>query len=194
MRDSEIRSALHNNFLSHFRKDGHSKIVDELKICGGRTVADVAVINGSLHVYEIKGEFDTVERLQVQVSNYSKTFDYITVVASKKHVHKIKEIVPSYCGIWQLTYCDKVLMKELIQPSILNFERDAFSIAQLLWRDEALTLIEKSVEQIKPYKKLRKWLLWEELSKMFSVDELSAHVRSILKSRNDWKLSRFLNE
>jgi len=187
MRDFQIRQALHANYLYHFIEDGESIVVDELPVCAGRTIADMAVVNGSLHAYEIKGTFDTLQRLEGQLFNYCKVFDYITVVTTENHLDGVMRLAAPNCGIWLMTENDGIIIKTEIRKADRNLLVDSFSLAQLLWKEEAINVLQKH-GIAKGFKTKRKWLIWEKLSHSFSVEELSCEIRKTLKSRTDWKL------
>lgn len=186
MRDYDIRYNLHNIFLAHYKQDGESVVVNELGVCNGQSIADVAVINGSLHAYEIKSDSDTLSRLPKQVENYSKVFDYATIVVNGKHINRIEGIIPEWWGIWLIYERDKVVTLKKIRVAKQNHNIDAFAVAQLLWRDEALDLL-TSIGKSRGLKNKRKWLLWEHLANEIPVPLLCEKVRSYLKKRVDWK-------
>lgn len=190
MRDIDIRSALHNKFLMNFRLDGVSKIIDELHICGGNTIADLAVINGSLHVFEIKSACDSLTRLKSQSDSYCKVFDYITIVVNENHLNKVLGSTPECFGIWlvQENYGEPQL--KIIRKPQKNNSIDAFSIAQLLWKEEAIEILLNEGHP-KKVKAFRKWLLWEYMAQNIPTERLSAIVRTKLKQRNGWKSSNF---
>jgi len=86
MKDIDIRRELHKNYLSIVTKnDTNSLIINELGLFQGQHKIDVAVINGSLHGYEIKSEQDNLKRLPAQMDAYNKVFDYIHIIANEKH-------------------------------------------------------------------------------------------------------------
>lgn len=190
MRDYDIRHSLHNQFLSHFKQDGESVIVDELGVCNGSSIIDVAVINGSLHAFEIKSDADTLVRLPKQAEHYNRVFDYVTIVVNGKYVNRVANLIPEWWGIWLIYEKDAVVRRTEVRPSQRNSNVDAFSVAQLLSREEAVDLLTR-LDLIKGYKSKRRWILLERLANEVSVTELSAHVRKYLKSRVDWKVSRF---
>lgn len=146
----------------------------------------MAVVNGSLHAFEIKSMYDNLDRLNGQLTNYFKVFDFTTVVVSENHYEKILAFVPKHCGIW--TVCKDEIKEERIAQRNLNL--DAFAIAQLLWKNEAADLLISKGADSKVRKK-RKWILWELLAENIQVDELAKDVRGIIKNRSDWKLSNF---
>ncbi|WP_428657614.1 sce7726 family protein [Runella sp.] len=190
MRDIDIRSALHNQFLMDYRLDGISRIVDELHICGGNTIADLAVINGSLHAFEIKSSVDTLQRLRLQSDSYIKVFDYITIVVNGNHLNKVMDTMPDWFGIWLIEDEGDEVRRTIIRPARKNGSIDAFSVAQLLWKDEAIEILLQEGHS-KKIKTMRKWLLWEYMAQNIPTDRLSELVRLKLKQRQNWKESGF---
>jgi len=193
MRDFDIRKSLHGLYLSHFKLDGSSVVVDELKVCGGKNIADIAVVNGALHAFEIKGAYDTLARLPLQAESYNKVFDYVTIVVNECHLEKVLKIVPDWWGVWVLSEHDGVVVRQEVKVHKKNECPDPFSIAQLLWKEEALDLLQKK-GLAKGLKTKRKWVLWEKLAECIPIEELSSQVRHYLKERPDWKLSHFTTE
>jgi len=68
----------------------------------GSSRLDFARINGHSYAYEIKTELDSLDKLEKQITDYSKVFEYVHVVCHPEHFKKVKESVPEYCGI--ITY------------------------------------------------------------------------------------------
>lgn len=60
---------------------------------------DLARINGNSYAYEIKTELDQLTKLEKQLKDYSKAFEYIYVITSENHINKAKNIIPDYCGL-----------------------------------------------------------------------------------------------
>ena len=193
MRDFEIRTSLHNKHLSCFWDDGISRVVDELPICAGVTVADLAVVNGSLHAYEIKGTFDTLARLPKQIISYNKVFDYVTIVTAENHLKAVLELVPEQCGIWVMKSVAGTIEKEILRAASRNGNKESLAVSQLLWKEEAFMLLKK-YELHKGFASKRKWLLWEALADNLEIEALSSEIRAIVKNRSDWKISRFRHQ
>lgn len=68
LRDAELRRALLGDLAPQL--DADTLVVDELDLCG-LTRVDVAVVNGHLSGFEIKGSTDSLRRLPGQVAVYS---------------------------------------------------------------------------------------------------------------------------
>ena len=69
----------------------------------GKSKADVAILNGTTTVYEIKSERDSLSRLQQQLINYRKVFASVFVIAGENHVGEILETTPSDVGVMSLS-------------------------------------------------------------------------------------------
>lgn len=61
--------------------------------------ADAVVLNGTSHVYEIKSEMDSFERLDRQMSAYHKMFDFITVITTERLFKSVVARVSPEVGI-----------------------------------------------------------------------------------------------
>ncbi|WP_288841894.1 sce7726 family protein [uncultured Deefgea sp.] len=69
----------------------------------GRSKADCVILNGSSTCYEIKSDFDNLDRLTEQLSSYRKIFDKVFVVVGKAHLEKVKSLCEDDIGILELT-------------------------------------------------------------------------------------------
>jgi hypothetical protein len=187
MRDIDIRRALRVEMRRLHLNDPDTRIVEELGLCQGIARVDLAVVNGDIHGYEIKSERDTLARLPSQTDVYSRTLDFVTIITAQCHAKKIAEIVPSWWGVWTVVQADSGFELEIARVNGRNPHINAFSFAQLLWRDEALqTLIDYGLAagmRSKPREDL-----WRRLASGLSVEELGQVVRTRLKQRNnDWR-------
>ena len=66
----------------------------------GNSRVDLASINGKSIAYEIKSEYDNYERLEKQIEDYSRCFEYVYVICPKSKIKNIKKHLPNYCGIY----------------------------------------------------------------------------------------------
>lgn len=185
MKDPCIRQLLRETELSHYIIDSECKVVDELSLPVAGARIDMAVINGSLHGYEIKSASDTLQRLPSQIEAYSKVFDYLSVVTESKYFLRLKKTIPTWVG---LIVCDDKngvkTIKQVRKPK-RNKNIKGFYIAKLLWKEELIECL--SEHQIPFKKKDRTWVLCETLESNLDIEILSQTVRNKLKSRIDWK-------
>lgn len=187
MRDIDIRRALLSEMKRRHAGDGDTILVQELGICNGAARVDVAVVNGSVHGYEIKSERDTLMRLPVQVNEYNRVFDYVTIVVSAAHLKKVRIAVPKWWGISIAKKTDDEISLIRVRGPKVNRSLDQFAFAQLLWRDEALEALRTrglaEGMRSKPREKM-----WAKLAENLSRQELGEIVRSQLKRRGSaWR-------
>lgn len=196
MRDIDIRSYLKHSLLNKFYHECDTKVVEELSVCQGDARVDIAVINGALHGFEIKSQFDSLSRLPNQLAMYSKTFDYLTVVAAEKHADRLQEILPDWCGILLVPQSSASNSKFILsRKAQKNSGTEKYSIAQLLWKAEVIDLLE-DLGISKGLKNKSKPALWALLANATGKGNLAKLVRAKLKSRANWKsaLSPFEND
>lgn len=75
----------------------NSLMTDEIRSAGSR--GDIAILNGTSTVYEIKSQYDSFERLNSQLADYRKVFDRIYVVTTEKKSSSVSDIVGNGIGI-----------------------------------------------------------------------------------------------
>lgn len=80
------RHSLQNSFMT-----------DEIRSAGSR--GDVAILNGTSTVYEIKSQYDSFERLDTQLIDYRKIFDRIYVVTTEKKAFQLTGMIEQGTGI-----------------------------------------------------------------------------------------------
>ena len=186
-KDAHIRLALRQKKLQRFDVDENSLVIDELGLAHARRRIDVAVLNGCLHGYEIKSERDTLERLQSQLATYRRTLGRLTYVCSSKHVERTLELTPDWCGVIEAERGRRgsVLLKTL-RRTRSNPEIEPIMLAHLLWRDEVVSILrERRVEgQIANKRRLE---LYEILSDLLSLRELTAEIRRAFLKRENWR-------
>jgi len=185
MKDADIRRALHCTVLNHYRKEPETIVVDEMGLCQGDARIDIAVVNGALNGYEIKSERDTLSRLPQQVLYFSRVFDSITIVANQKHVKNIKRLVPRWWGVQEVVPDKSQIRFEIHLAAKQNRNISPLALAQLLWREEALSILEsKGID--KGLRSKPRPQLWQALVENLPVSQLAAEVRYMLKARKDW--------
>lgn len=93
--DKDIREPLFD-FLEE--KYGKVRIIEEKQM--GKSRADVVMVTDeSITGIEIKSDADTYARLDRQVTDYNKHFDYNYIVVGSSHGLHVEEHVPDWWGI-----------------------------------------------------------------------------------------------
>lgn len=104
--------------------------------------ADVVVLNGTSHVYEIKSEMDSFDRLDRQLAAYRKVFDFISVITTERLYETVKERISKDVGIMVLANRGYQFRKEPCREAISNRAHvDPFVIFDSLQRREYLKII-----------------------------------------------------
>ena len=186
MRDIDIREVLLKSLHNKYCKQCDTLVIEELGLCQGDSRIDIAVINGSVHGYEIKSERDTLDRLPSQQDYYNRVLDCVTVVASSCHLLKVEKLVPSWWGLSEAEYKNKKLLIRKIRPDTQNTDVDPTAIVQLLWREEALEALKKRDLHKGIVSKPRE-VLWNRLVECLQIDELRSEVRERIKARQYWR-------
>ena len=187
MRDSDIRPCLLNCLEKQYKKDSNTLIVQELGLCQGYARVDVAVVNGSLHGYEIKSEKDTLRRLSGQLDVYCKVLDYVTLVASPRHLSRVTHTAPAWWGLWEADYKKGDLKIVTVRPGLENDSVDSAAVVQLLWRAEALEILKTRNLHRGIVDKPRR-VLWHYITEFLSLNEIREEVRNCIKARQNWRV------
>jgi hypothetical protein len=186
MRDSDIRQALHASELNAHRDEPDTLVLDELGICQGDYRIDIAVVNGSLHGIEIKSDRDTLNRLLAQAEAYSKVFDTMCIVAGRNHIDGVAAMVPQWWTLRAATDEGGAVVFEDVREGQRNPSVDPLSVVQLLWREEAVALLEVN-GGARGFRGKSRHIVWAELAARLSPDELRCTVRQQLKARQGWR-------
>lgn len=185
MRDREVRSQLREQLQLQHQFEQHL-IVDEMGLCCGKTRVDMAVLNGSLHGYEIKSAQDSVARLPAQRDLYDSVLDYCTIVTAERHLDHARKMLPESWGIWVAVPLASAVALSVEREAAYNEAVVSYSLAQMLWRDElAAELRARDCWRGLSRKPLRD--LWRAISEAVPREELRQVVRDRIKERGDWR-------
>lgn len=188
-KDYEIRQALVRSLEAAYKDDPEHKIIEELGINYGSVRADVAVINGIMDCYEIKSDRDTLQRLPGQIRGYNAVFDKVTLVVGFAHIYEALEMIPDWWGVTiAKTNSNGSIVFSVIRDARANTNKDKDTIARLLWREEALRILEDKHQDVGVRSK-PKAVIYDRLTSVLDVEELSFIVRQSLRSRPMWRVA-----
>ena len=166
-----------------------AEIFEEFGVSHGTARIDFALVNGIMHGYEIKSDRDTLDRLPEQMKQYNAVFDKVTLVVGKKHLYHAVNTVPSWWGITLVKINKNKIVFQKIREDRKNQQQIDVSIARLLWREEALKILEERSEAFGIRSKTRE-IIHKKLAEVFKDDlgTLKDYVRNaLLVSRGDWR-------
>ncbi|NQY35695.1 MAG: sce7726 family protein [Alteromonadaceae bacterium] len=157
-----------------------SKMLTEFRVSSSK--ADVLILNGTSHIYEVKTELDSLERLEQQVENYSKFAEHVHVVTSKGHLDKILNNMPTNIGVIELTTKNTL---KTIRKSESNMERLSSSVIfESLRQSEYCKIIKKHFGSLP---EVSNALMFKECRNLFDKlphNECNKLVVDTLKQRN----------
>ena len=183
--DSDIRTAL-RVYLEEAHASG-TLIRDELGLCLGDTRVDIAVIGETLSGFEIKSDRDRLDRLPGQIDRYGRVLDYATLVCAPRHQDKATAILPHWWGVWVAEDRDEVVTLRAIREAKRNPSPDPYTVAQLLWRDEAMAVL-RARDLHRGLSSGTRFRLWERMADTMTLAEIQQAVHSAIMARQEWQV------
>lgn len=185
--DKLIRPALIKK-LRDKHKGEHYSIIEELGLMHGNVRVDMVVVNGVTHGYELKSDLDTLRRLPEQMREYNSVFDKITLVVGKKHLHEAIQMIPDWWGVMiaKISESDGALSLLTIRDADENCNKDSLAIARLLWRNEALSILEE-LESADGVRSKSRDVIYRKLIGILNQEDLAKRVRERLFNRTNWR-------
>ncbi len=187
MNDLDIRKALKSELLDKYGNKPETIILEELGLKHGKARIDLVVINNQMHGYEIKSDRDTLNRLPEQIQIYSRIMDRVTLIVGYRHAYNALKMIPEWWGVRLAERNPKsgtVVLSDARTPGN-NPHIDLIAVVSLLWRNEALDILEK-IGQAKGVRSKAKTDMYHRLIEVARPEFLRASVRQRLKSRRDW--------
>lgn len=187
MNDQSIRVALLHRLSETYQDDPNTLIVEELGVLHGSARIDIAVVNGTLAGFEIKSDRDSLRRLPTQARQFSTVLHAATLVVGAKHHDKAIEMVPIWWGIELATQTDngKVSL-ERTRSLEHNPNPDPRSVAKLLWRNEALDVLEE-LGLASGFRRSPRREIYSALAAALTWEQLHSTVCACLKKRENWR-------
>ena len=181
LRDRDIRVNL-SVYLEKILPE-HGKICHEQTFHNGKVVADlVTASNGGLHIYEIKGDSDNIERIVRQSFYYNKCAPKLTLVTTKKHAQKALNLLPEFWGLIIADNSKERVSLRYIRKSKNNHEFSKKTALLTLWKSELTAAYRNSVG-FEPKSKATREHLAEALSHRLTKRETINLLRDTLLGR-----------
>ena len=187
MREPEIKSALATYLHNLPSTSEEALVVEEINVCEGAARIDVLFIDDCLHGFEIKSRVDTMARWPDQICYYQEVFERVTIVIGVNHLTKALQEIPTWCGLMLASKVGDKVSIEPFRDCTENPHRDRLSLAQLLWRDEAVATLERH-GYAKGVKSKTRPIIWDRVANSLSLDDIGSEVRAALKARGEtWR-------
>ncbi len=141
--DKDIREPLFDYLEERY---GKVRILQEKRT--GKSRADVIMVSEQgIYGLEIKSDADSYTRLESQVKDYDKYFDYNFLVAGSRHGLHAEEHIPPHWGIITVEESEKEEGKAdfyLLRDAKPNPKVDPYEKITILWRPEVAHIQEKN--------------------------------------------------
>ena len=189
MSDADIRGVLLERLRQKHSNKSDVAFFEELGLCRGQVFVDVAVVNGTIHGYEIKSDRDSLRRLAGQIAMYGRVLDRASLVVGTKHVEQAVAAVPSW---WEIQIAETTatgLRLKRLRAGRKNPARDARALVELLWLDDALALLEER-GGVRGYRGRARREIWDRVCELYTVDEIAEAVRKQLMARSGRRAAR----
>lgn len=186
MRAAPIKDALVDQLAATHPDRRANRIWPEMSICLGQSRIDVCLINEQLSGFEIKSDADNTSRLAGQVLAYGRVLDQATLVVEPTRLASAHALVPDWWGLTVAETSGGGVALTVDRAAAANPEQDPYSIAQLLWRDEAYGVLEEFGHH-DGLRRSTRWAIWDRLVESLCLDALKSVVRERLKVRPAWQ-------
>ena len=187
MKDIHLRTAVIKNLTAIYRNDPQTLIVEEMSVRQGRSRIDVAVVNGTLDGFELKSDRDRLDRLARQSEIYGAVFDRMTLVVGPRHERQAARMIPDWWGLERTEpLAGGNLGLHTIRSPRMNPAPDPLAIAELLWREEALSVLLELGDARGVLSKPRSHI-HRRLAEVSDLAFLQYRVRDRLRHRADWR-------
>lgn len=169
--------------LARGTSDG--RVVEELGVEHGSARIDVAVLGQWLQGFEIKSDFDSLDRLARQMHAYHRVFDELTLVTTATFAEQAMALLPRWWGILVAEPGPKLALREL-RGALRHERQEAESMAALLWRDEAYAFV---MDALGPVVKARaaRGELYDVLARNVPLPAIRSRVIETLRGREALK-------
>lgn len=157
-------------------------LIEELGIEHGAARVDVAQVSDRLLGFEIKSDFDTLDRLARQMHAYHRVFDALSIVTTAAFLDQVEALLPKWWGILLVSDDGTALTLAEIRPASAHARQEAMSLAALLWRDEAHAFL---LEEAGPVVRARatRHEIYEAIAAAVPAAKIRSRVLTALRTR-----------
>ena len=179
-RDVDIRKVLLANLEAKYSDRSRDLIVEEFGCKTAR--ADVAVINGFLHAYEIKSDCDSLDRLPSQIEAYQGVFEYVTLVCGRRLLERARTVIPEWWGLQRAEFKKGAVSIQELRAAKPNPSQSRFAVAKMLWKTEALAVLRRFGHR-DVTSRCTADEVWNAAAAHVPIAELTNEVRQAIKAR-----------
>jgi hypothetical protein len=158
-------------------------VINEFNI--GTSIADFVLLNGEAKIFEIKTEFDTLDKLKKQITDYLKFADKVYVVSDSKFIDKISKEYDTTCvGIIELTKENQLNKIKEAEKNTLYLNH--LAIFKTLRKSEYLEIVQEKFGFIPNVPNTK---IFKECFQLISTLDISDFQSSVIKKLKERKLN-----
>jgi hypothetical protein len=146
--------------------------------------ADLLILSEHFHAIEIKGEFDNLARLPMQLQNYLNSFDKVSVVTVPKHLTRIKKIISPNVG---LILVENNSMK-IVRKASINKRLNKMSLLMFLDRNSLRKMFSPNKKNLSMHE------LREHIAQHCTLAMIRIKAYQRIRSVYDHLFARFIKE
>ncbi|EPN1380835.1 sce7726 family protein [Proteus mirabilis] len=140
LREQEVKVALINWLYENDHLNG-ATIINEMVVANWARRADLTIANGKLHAFEIKSDFDSLKRLDGQLSTFMARFEKVSVVCSTRFTDEIKNSVSSHVEVIEFESNDDNVCFKIVKKGKQNIIKDKTVFFDFLLKNEIKNLL-----------------------------------------------------
>lgn len=160
-------------------------MINELRV--GNSKADCVIFNGTSTVYEIKSGFDTFSRLETQLNDYKKAFEFVYIVVPGESVEKLKNyLTDDYIGIKRLNKNNTISNIKEAKSNKLNFDKGI--MFDILQKKEYTEIVKKYYDNIPNMPNTKVYTYSKKLFCALDINIIHNEIVNTLNNRGNHSL------
>lgn len=165
-------------------------LINECRV--GSSKADSVIFNGTSTVYEIKSEYDSFSRLEQQLNDYKKAFEYINIVVPSSSVDKLKDYLKDdYIGIIRLNKNNTLSIIREAKSNKKYFDKSV--IFDILNQNEYKAIVKKYFDNVPDVPNTKVYAEYKKYFEQLSIEIIHNEIVKNLKQRgNNKSLKEFI--
>lgn len=172
-----------NEFISQKIKEllgnNNSVVFNEFRV--GKAIADLALFNGDSKVFEIKTILDREYRLDSQLAEYKKIFNYVYIIVPIEQLEKY-DTYDTDTGI--ITYNQQLNEFEVQRVAVRNMNMDVDVLMEVLHSKEYLEIVANNFQLSDEINAFNQFEISKKLISTLSADCLNELFVETMKKRN----------
>lgn len=179
------KNELINSFIKHKYCTSDTVILNEFGT--GRSIADIAMFNGTSKAFEIKSERDSDKRLLNQLNDYQSLFEECFVVVPVELHEKYLSIIDEHVGLIALEHSDSGSIKlHQVRPAQKNETVDVDILMQSVRATEYKWMVEQLCGQLPDVTCFRMFDACKDILSSATSDQLHALFNEAVKHRKSF--------